>query len=103
MLVSAGLAAGVVAGVVYATGQDPAQPKVACRAPARIVPGVRSAHVAAVRAAMKERAPQAAKALEPLAQADPADPLVQYNYAAALYCHTCQRAIGILAGAVYGE
>lgn len=24
------------------------------------------------------------------------------EYAAALYCHTCERAIGILAGAVYG-
>ena len=86
MLVSAAVAAAIVAGVVYATRQDPAQPRVACHAPARIVPGVRSPHVAAVRAAMTERAPQAAKALEPLAQADPADPVVQYNYAAALYC-----------------
>ena len=25
------------------------------------------------------------------------------EYAAALYCHNCQRAIGILAGALYGE
>jgi hypothetical protein len=25
------------------------------------------------------------------------------EYAAALYCHHCQRAIGILAGAVYGD
>lgn len=25
------------------------------------------------------------------------------EYAAALYCHTCERAIGILAGAVHGE
>jgi hypothetical protein len=25
------------------------------------------------------------------------------EYAAALYCHTCKRAIGILAGAMYGE
>jgi hypothetical protein len=25
------------------------------------------------------------------------------DYAAALYCHNCQRAIGILAGALYGE
>ena len=25
------------------------------------------------------------------------------DYAAALYCHRCERAIGILAGAVYGE
>lgn len=86
MLVSAVVAAAVVAGVVYATRQDPAQPKVACHAPARIVPGVRSAHVAAVRAAMTEPTRQAAKALEPLAQADPGDPVVQYNYAAALYC-----------------
>lgn len=86
MLVSALVAAAVVAGVVYATRQDPTQPRVACHAPARIVPGVRSVHVAAVRAAMSERAPQAAKALEPLAQEDPGDAVVQYNYAAALYC-----------------
>lgn len=86
MLVSALLSAAVVAGVVYATRQDPAQPRVACRAPARIVPGVSSPHVAAVRAAMKEPTRQAAKLLEPLAQADPRDPVVQYNYAATLYC-----------------
>lgn len=86
MLGSALLAAAVVAGAVFATRQDPTQPKVACHAPARIVPGVSSPNLAAVRAAMKEPTRQAAKALEPLAQADPKDPVVQYNYAAALYC-----------------
>jgi predicted Zn-dependent protease len=86
VLGSALVAAAVVAGVVYATHQDPAQPKVACHAPARIVPGVRSPEVAAVRAAMQQPTRRAAKLLEPLAQADPRDPVVQYNYAAALYC-----------------
>jgi predicted Zn-dependent protease len=86
VLCSAILAAAIVAGVVYATRQDPAQPKVTCRAPVRIVAGVSSPHVAAVRAAMKEPSRAAAQALEPLAQADPRDPVVQYNYAAALYC-----------------
>ncbi|HVW88153.1 MAG TPA: tetratricopeptide repeat protein [Gaiellaceae bacterium] len=80
------LAAAIVAGVVYATRQDPVQPKVACRAPARIVPGVPSANVAAVRAAMKRPTREAEKLLEPLAQTDPRDPVVQYNYAASLYC-----------------
>jgi predicted Zn-dependent protease len=86
VLVSALLVAAVVAGVVYATRQDPTQPKVACHAPARIVPGVSSPNVAAVRAAMKQPTREAAKLLEPLAQADPGDPVVQYNYAATLYC-----------------
>ncbi|HVU77636.1 MAG TPA: hypothetical protein VHC67_08635 [Gaiellaceae bacterium] len=86
VLCSAIVAAAIVAGVVYATRQDPAQPKVACHAPARIVAGVRSPYVAAVRAAMAKPARAAAKALEPLAQADARDPVVQYNYGAALYC-----------------
>ena len=48
-------AAAVVAGVVYATRQDPAQPKARCkRAAAFVVPGVASPHVAAVRRALAQ-------------------------------------------------
>ncbi|HEY6962560.1 MAG TPA: hypothetical protein VI408_11775 [Gaiellaceae bacterium] len=81
------VAAGVVAGVVLATRQDPAQPKALCaRASAFVVPGVKSANVAAVRAAMRRPAKRAAQLLEPLAFAHPKDPVVQFNDARALLC-----------------
>lgn len=86
VLVAAAAAAAVVAGVVYATRQDPAQPKVVCRAKPLVVPGVRSGNVAAVRAAMAQPSRAAARALEPLAQAHPDDPVVLFNDALALYC-----------------
>lgn len=86
VLVAALAAAAVVAGVVYATRQDPAQPKVTCRSKPVIIPGVRSSAVAAVRAAMAEPARAAARTLEPLAEARPKDPVVVFNYAFALYC-----------------
>ena len=80
-------AAAVVAGVVYATRQDPAQPKVLCkRAGALIVQGVSSPHVDAVRNALENDARTAARELEPLADRYPRDPVVQYNEAAALLC-----------------
>jgi predicted Zn-dependent protease len=80
-------AAAVVAGVVYATRQDPAQPKALCkRAGVFVVPGVASAHVAAVRSALAKPASAAARELEPLANEYPGDPVVQYNEAAALFC-----------------
>jgi tetratricopeptide (TPR) repeat protein len=80
-------AAGVVAGVVYATRQDPAQPKAVCKtSKALIYPGVPSTHVPAVEAAFKQGAKQAALALEPLTQVSPKDPVVVFNDALALYC-----------------
>jgi tetratricopeptide (TPR) repeat protein len=81
------VAAGIVAGVVYATRQDPAQPRALCRrASAFVVPGVRSGETARVRAAMARPAKDAARILEPLALAHPRDPVVQFNDARALLC-----------------
>ena len=86
--VAALAAAGVVAGVVLATRQDPAQPKAECAsgAQALIVPGVATAKAAAVRAALALPAKKAAVALEPVAQDAPKDPVVQFNYGLALFC-----------------
>jgi len=85
--VAAVAAAGVVAGVVLATRQDPAQPKAACKtSQAVIVRGVPSTHLAAVRAAFAHGAKRAALALEPLAQQSPNDAVVAFNDAIALYC-----------------
>jgi predicted Zn-dependent protease len=85
--VAAIAAAAVVAGVVYATRQDPAQPKVLCkRAGLFLVQGVTSPHLAAVRDAMAKPARTAARELEPLADQNPKDPVVQYNDGAALFC-----------------
>ncbi len=82
------VAAGVVAGVVYATRQDPPQPKALCsrRPTAQIVPGVKTAFAAQVRAAMARSPRDAARLLEPYAQQHPKDPVVQFNDALALYC-----------------
>jgi hypothetical protein len=81
-------AAGIVAGVVYATRQDPAQPKALCkeRPPALLLPGVKTRYAAQVRAAMRRPAKTAAGALEALAQQHPKDAAVQFNDATALYC-----------------
>jgi tetratricopeptide (TPR) repeat protein len=81
-------AAGVVAGVVYATRQDPAQPKALCKhgVPVGIYPGVASKNIGAVRKALAEGPKRAARALEALAAEQPKDPVVQFNYATALYC-----------------
>lgn len=80
-------AAAAVAGVVYATGQDPSQPKAICNtSSAYVVPGVPSTHVAAVRAAFAKGAKKAALALEPLAQESPKDAVVAFNDGLALYC-----------------
>jgi predicted Zn-dependent protease len=79
-------AAAVVVGVVSATRQDPAQPKVRCNPAPFIVPGVPSPNVAAVRRALARPAKSAPAALESLAQAAPKDPVVQFNYALALFC-----------------
>ena len=85
--VSAAAAAAIVAGVVYATRQDPAQPKKLCDAgSAFIVAGIATPHAAQVRAAMKKPPKQAAVALEQLAQENPRDPAVQFNEARALIC-----------------
>jgi predicted Zn-dependent protease len=81
-------AAGIVAGVVYATRQSPAQPTAQCQQkPAPfIVPGTPTANVPAVRAALARRPADAARSLELLAQQAPNDPVVQFNYATALFC-----------------
>lgn len=80
-------AAAVVAGVVYATRQDPAQPKTLCRHPAALVDaGVGSTNADAVRAAFRHPPKEAAEILQPLAEANPDDPVVVFNQAAALYC-----------------
>jgi tetratricopeptide (TPR) repeat protein len=81
------VAAATVAGVVYATRQDPSQPKAVCKTSrAYIVPGVPSTHVASVQAAFGQGAKKAALALEPLAQESPKDAVVAFNDGLALYC-----------------
>jgi Flp pilus assembly protein TadD len=80
--------AGVVAGVVLATRQDPSQPKAQCASGAQplLVPGVATTHATEVRNAIAKPAKKAALALEPLAQSNPKDPAVQFNYGVALFC-----------------
>ena len=82
------LAAGIVVGVVYATRQDPAQPKAQCKQRPKpfIVPGAPTANVAAVRAALAQPPVAAARALEQLAFLAPNDPVVQFNYGTTLFC-----------------
>jgi predicted Zn-dependent protease len=81
-------AAGIVVGVVYATRQDPAQPTARCKARPKpfVVPGASTARLAQVRAAMARSPKEAAHTLELVAQQAPSDPLVQFNYATALFC-----------------
>ncbi|MGZ4292201.1 MAG: tetratricopeptide repeat protein [Gaiellaceae bacterium] len=88
VVLTAVAAGGVVAGVVYATRQDPAQPKALCkqRPSAVVVPGVPSQNVRAVRAAFAKGPGAAARALEPLAETSPGDPVVQFNEGRALAC-----------------
>src|SRR6266516_3571330 len=85
---AAAVAASVVAGVVLATRQDPVQPKAQCagRAQPLLVPGVATPHGAAIRAALALPARQGARALEPVAEDAPKDPVVQFNYGIALFC-----------------
>jgi predicted Zn-dependent protease len=80
--------AGLVTGVVVATAQRPTQVKAICkeRPPVLLVPGVRSANTAAVKAAFEHSAKDAAQRLEPLARTATKDPVVQYNYGSALAC-----------------
>lgn len=80
--------AGIVVGVVYATRQSPPPRAAQCKkAPAPfIVPGTPTANVAAVRAALARPPVDAARALEQLAFRAPGDPVVQFNYATALFC-----------------
>jgi predicted Zn-dependent protease len=81
-------AAGVVAGVVYATREAPSQPRARCKGAvgAVIVPGVPSRNIAAVRTALAKPAGRAARAIEPLADEQPKDAVVQFNYGWALFC-----------------
>jgi tetratricopeptide (TPR) repeat protein len=81
-------AAGVVAGVVLLTGQDPAQPTVQCKQQPHVllVPGVPSTRRAIVSDLMAKPPRAAAQALEGVAQSAPRDPVVQFNYGIALFC-----------------
>src|SRR4051812_16223315 len=82
------LSSGIVVGVVLATRQSPAQPEAQCKEAPKpfIVPGVPTANVAAVRAALARKPVLAAQALEQLAAVAKDDPVVQFNYATALFC-----------------
>jgi predicted Zn-dependent protease len=82
------LAAGIVAGVVYATRQSPKQPTAQCKQrPAPfIVPGTPTTNVSAVRAALAQKPVAAARSLEQLAFLAPNDPVVQFNYGTTLFC-----------------
>src|SRR4051812_47249922 len=84
----AAVAAGIVVGVVYATRQDPPQPVAQCKGAAKpsVVPGTATTNVAKVRTAFARGPGKAATELELLAQRAPRDPVVQFNYATALYC-----------------
>jgi tetratricopeptide (TPR) repeat protein len=81
-------AAAIVAGVVWATRQDPPQPKARNCAPRQpyFVPGVGSTHAGAIRRAFTLPVRRTAEAIEPLAQQATGDPVVQFNYALALFC-----------------
>ena len=84
----AAAATALVVGVVYATAQRPDQVKAQCSFQPKplLVAGVSSTHVAAVRAALKEPAKEAAQKLEPLARIATDDPVVQFNYGSVLFC-----------------
>ncbi|HEY2327153.1 MAG TPA: hypothetical protein VGH52_06680, partial [Gaiellaceae bacterium] len=83
------VAAGIVAGVVLATRQDPTQPKVECKqAPtAYIVPGVgKDSVVSAVREAFQHWPSGTLARLELLVVRDPGSAVAQFNYGIALEC-----------------
>jgi predicted Zn-dependent protease len=81
-------AAGVVAGVVYATRQDPAQASARCKGgvPVGLYSSASTRNVKAVKKALAQGPKRAARALEALAAEQPGDPVVQFNYATALFC-----------------
>jgi tetratricopeptide (TPR) repeat protein len=82
-------AAGIVAGIVLATRQDPAQPTAQCgHAPAAvIVPGVGTPQTAAaVREAFRHWPGGTLTRLGALAQQHRGDPTIQLNYGLALEC-----------------
>lgn len=83
------VAAGVVAGVVLATRQDPPQPKALCtQAPKPlVVPGIgKPTAVAGVRAAFVNWPHGSLAKLQDLVRRYPGDPVVQFNYGSALFC-----------------
>jgi tetratricopeptide (TPR) repeat protein len=83
------VAAGIVAGVVYATRQDPPQPVAQCKGQNPkpfVVPGTPTGNVPKVRSALTRSPRDAVAELELLAQQAPGDPVVQFNYATALFC-----------------
>ena len=87
IVAGAALVAGaVVAGVVYATPQDPAQPKTRCTDGIAAGFYAPSPNTRAVKDALQRGPKSAARTLEALAVEQPKDPVVQFNYATALYC-----------------
>ncbi len=82
------VAAATVASVVYATRQDPAQPKAVCKTREGLHRPGRSLDATSpqVQAAFAKGAKAAALALEPLAQVSPKDAVVAFNDGLALYC-----------------
>ncbi len=81
-------AAGAVAGVVLVTRQDAPQPRAQCKEQPRplLVTGVASSRRGIVADLMAQPSLAAARALEPVAQAAPNDPVVQFNYGIVLFC-----------------
>ena len=80
-------AAAIVAGVVLATRQDPAQPKAQCTAHPILVPGVGTASTrAAVQAAFNHWPGGTLTDLGVLESQHPGNPVIQFNYGLALDC-----------------
>lgn len=88
VVAAAVVAAGVVVGVVLATGSNPPQPKTQCpTAPSPlIVPGVRSTAATAVRQAFGHWPNGTIGRLQTLVRDHPKDPVVRFNYGVALVC-----------------
>jgi hypothetical protein len=88
VLAAAVVAAGVVVGVVLATGSNPPQPTTQCKTAPNplIVPGVPSTAVAAVRSAFRQWPNGTLGPLATLVRDHPKDPVVLFNYGVALVC-----------------
>jgi len=84
------VSAGVVAGIVLASG-NPSQPKLQCRTapPAVVVPGVATTSGAAVRDALRVWPHGTLARFQLLVRDHPKDPVVQFNYGTALLCVGC--------------
>jgi tetratricopeptide (TPR) repeat protein len=81
-------AAGTVAGVVLATGQNPPQPKAQCKTRPQplLVPGVASPNRDAVSRLMAQSPGAAVRGFQPVVRSAPNDAVVQFNYGVVLFC-----------------